>query len=144
MPDNISILEQLRRNAVAIISLVVAVSSLSYNTWRNELTEENRNLRYAAFEILLTLGELQQVTFHAHYDRDHERGSPRTGWAYVLTIRDLSEVLTVPVQHQADTLLEVWGNHWQGLGEEQASADAVVAALDGTRVATVELLRSLD
>ena len=52
-----SILEQLRRNTVALISLVVAISSLSYNTWRNEATEENRNLRVAAFEILLKLGE---------------------------------------------------------------------------------------
>lgn len=63
-----SILEQLRRNTVALISLVVAISSLSYNTWRNEATEENRNLRVAAFEILLKLGELQQVVFHSHYD----------------------------------------------------------------------------
>ena len=63
-----SILEQLRRNTVAVISLVVAISSLSYNTWRNEATEENRNLRVAAFEILLKLGELQQVVFHSHYD----------------------------------------------------------------------------
>lgn len=144
MPDNNSIFEQVRRNAVAIISLVVAVSGLSYNTWRNEISEENSNLRYAAFEVLLKLGELQQVTFHAHYDLDHERGNPRTGWAYVLTIRDLSDVMTVPVQKQAHALLDVWGEHWQGLGEEQASADAIVAALDATRVATVVLLRSLD
>jgi len=35
-------LEQVRRNSVALISLVVAVTSLSYNTWRNEATEHNR------------------------------------------------------------------------------------------------------
>lgn len=143
MADN-SILEQLRRNAVAIISLVVAVSGFSYNTWRNEVSEENSNLRYAAFETLLKLGELQQVAFHAHYDRDQERGNPRTGWAYVLTIRDLSGVLSTPVQTQAQALLDVWGEHWEGLGTQQASADAIVAALDSTRMATIELLRSLD
>ena len=38
-----SIVEQLRRNTVALISIVIAVSSLSYNTWRNEKTEYNRN-----------------------------------------------------------------------------------------------------
>ena len=65
-----SIIDQLRRNAVALISLVIAVSSLSYNTWRNEKTEDNRNQRFAAFEILLKLGELQQVVFHHHYDKD--------------------------------------------------------------------------
>ena len=30
-----SIGEQLRRNTVALISLVAAISSLAYNTWRN-------------------------------------------------------------------------------------------------------------
>ena len=33
------ILEQLRRNQLAIISLLVALTALGYNTWRNELTE---------------------------------------------------------------------------------------------------------
>ena len=87
--------EQLRRNAVALISLVVAISSLSYNTWRNEATEDNRNLRFAAFEILLKLGELQQVVFHVHFDKDLDKGNPRVGWAYVLTINDLAKVLPV-------------------------------------------------
>ena len=35
------ITEQIRRNTVAIISLIVALSSLGYNTYRNELTEAN-------------------------------------------------------------------------------------------------------
>lgn len=39
MPANIK--EQLRRNTVAPISLVVAVTSLGYNTWRNEHSEFN-------------------------------------------------------------------------------------------------------
>ncbi len=34
--------EQIKRNQLAIISLVVALIALGYNTWRNELTEENR------------------------------------------------------------------------------------------------------
>jgi len=32
-----SLKEQIRRNSVALISLAVAVSSLGYNTWRNEV-----------------------------------------------------------------------------------------------------------
>ena len=139
-----SIFEQLRRNAVALISMVVAVTSLSYNTWRNELTEENRNLRFAAFEILLKLGELQQVAFHGHYDMDHEKGNPRTGWAYALTIRDLALVLSPAVQQQADSLLDVWGANWEGLGDAQQSADAIIAAIDAARNETLGLLKSLD
>jgi len=37
------IMKQIKDNLVAIISLTVAVSSLSYAAWRNELTEEYSN-----------------------------------------------------------------------------------------------------
>ena len=53
--------QQLRSNAVALISLAVALTALGYNTWRNERTEHNRNIRVAAFEVLTQLGELQVV-----------------------------------------------------------------------------------
>ena len=77
MPDRDRFVKQLQRNTVALISILIAVSSLSYNTWRNEKTETNRNQRVAAFEILLKLGELQQVVFHHYYDKDtRERGNP--------------------------------------------------------------------
>ena len=65
--DEYSIIEQIRRNLLAIISLTVAISALGYNTWRNETTEENRNIRLASFEILVQLGKLQIITDHAHY-----------------------------------------------------------------------------
>ena len=42
----VSIRPQLHNNAVALISLFVAVSSLAYNTWRNETTEAQRNIRH--------------------------------------------------------------------------------------------------
>src|SRR5207253_10816482 len=71
---------QLRDNAVALISLVVALGSLGYNTWRNERTEHNRNVRAAAFELLMRLADLKRVVFLAQYDRDQAGGNPRTGW----------------------------------------------------------------
>jgi hypothetical protein len=140
-----SIAEQLRRNTVALISLVIAVSSLSYNTWRNEKTEDNRKQRFAAFEILLKLGELQEVVFYSHYDKDkQQKGNPRTGWDYVLTVSDLSRILHPPLPDTADRLLAVWSESWATLGEEQASADAITAAIDSARDATLQLLRSLE
>ena len=72
---NLTIAEQLRRNFVALISLVIAVSSLSYTSWRHEQTEENHNHRMAAFETLLKLGELQQLVFHRHYDKAEDKGT---------------------------------------------------------------------
>jgi hypothetical protein len=136
--------EQIRRNAVALISLVVAISSLSYNTWRNEATEDNRNLRFAAFEILLKLGELQQVVFHVHYDKDFDKGNPRIGWAYVLTINDLARVLPDIVQDSTAGLLQAWGANWETLADSPVSLDIVMQALDTTRSQTIELLHSLE
>jgi len=142
---NAGIIDQLRRNSVALISIIIAVSSLSYNTWRNEKTEENRNQRLASFEVLLKLNELQQVIFHSHYDKDSSgKGNPRTGWTYVLTVRDLSRVLHPPLPAAADELLDVWGRNWEGLGEKQVNVDSIMGKIDNIRGETLLLLESLE
>ncbi len=140
-----SIIKQLQRNTVALISIIIAVSSLSYNTWRNEKTEDNRNHRFAAFEVLLKLSELQQLVFHSHYDKDTtDKGNPRTGWAYVLTVRDLSRVLHPPLPVAADELLTTWRENWEGLGEKQVNADLILESIDNIRGKTLTLLASLE
>ncbi len=145
MAINLSFKEQVRRNSVALISLFVAVSSLSYNTWRNERSEYNRNQRVSSFEVLLKLGDLQQLVFHNHYDRDAEnKGNPRTGWAIVLTIQDLSTVLESPVPDSAKELVAVWGSHWSHLGDSQDSADAILSGIEKARADTLALLGDLD
>jgi hypothetical protein len=137
--------EQIQRNSVALISLFVAVSSLSYNTWRNELSEYNRNQRVSSFEILLKLGELQELVFHNHYDRDAEnKGNPRTGWALVLTIRDLSAVLESPVPESSIKLVAVWGSNWSQLSNSQESTDAILSGIEKVRASTLALLGDLD
>ena len=52
---------QIHRNLLSIISLVVALTALGYNTYRNELTEHNRNIRSASFIILQELSQLQRA-----------------------------------------------------------------------------------
>ena len=93
--------QQLRDNAVAITSLIVALTALGYNTWRNERTEHNRNVRTAAFEVLTRLAELERVVFLAQYDHDTKAGSPRAGWTYVLAIRDLAGLEPQPLPARA-------------------------------------------
>ncbi len=133
MPDRHTIINQLKRNAVALTSLMVAITALTYNTWRNEVTEDNRNQRQAAFEILLKLNELQQVVFHLRYDKDEaDKGNPRTGWAYALTVKDLSRVMEPPMPAKADELVEVWGNNWEGLMDDEASELAILNSIDET------------
>ncbi len=110
----ISIVEQLKRHAVALISLAVAVTSLAYNTWRNEHSERNRNLRFASFELLLKLGELEDLVFTNYFDCNAElRGSPRTGWTILRTVNDLAQVLDEDGMPQNVAQLEaVWQENW--------------------------------
>src|SRR5271165_6752743 len=77
----LTVARQLRANGVALLSLVVALSSFSYTAWRTERSEANRTTRQAAFQLLVAIGQLQEVLYRAHYDHDTERGSPRSRWA---------------------------------------------------------------
>jgi hypothetical protein len=135
---------QLRNNAVALISLAVALSGLGYNTWRNERTEHNRNIRTAAFELLSRLADLQRVVYLAQYDRDARGGNPRVGWTYVLVIRDLSSVVPAPVPARAMELQKAWGDDWEGLGrDDEKSVNHIDEAIGGLRTAILGVLGSL-
>jgi thymidylate synthase len=135
---------QVRNNAVALISLVVALSSLGYNTWRNEHTEGNRNVRTAGFDILTKLAEFERVVFLAQYDRDANGGNPRTGWTYVIVIRDLSDVMPAQVAQQATSLQKVWGENWEALGkDDEAAVNQIDDAITKLRETTLQALHSL-
>ncbi len=136
--------QQLRNNAVALISLAVAISSLGYNTWRNERTEHNRNVRTAAFEVLMRAGDLERVTFLAQYDRDRSGGSPRTGWTDVLAIRDLCALVPGAVPERSAELLKVWGENWEGLGkDDEIAVSRIDDAIGRVREAALAVLRTL-
>jgi hypothetical protein len=136
--------DQLSRHSVALISLIVALTALAYNTWRNEKTEENRNIRTAGIELLLKLGELEQVVFLSHYDADQVRGSPRIGWAYALTIRDLGRLVPDPVTGSSRELLDVWQANWTGLGTDEAAVTRISSGIDRARDDVLEVLAALD
>ena len=70
------ILSQLRANIVAIASIIVALSGMAYNTWRNEKTEINHSVRIAAFETLKNLGEAQIVVEYLHFQKNRQLGDP--------------------------------------------------------------------
>ena len=139
-----TIRQQVRNNLVALISLVVALGSLGYNTWRNERTEHNRNVRTATFELLTKLAELERVVYLAQYDRDSAGGNPRTGWTYVLVIRDLAAVVPAPVPAKAAQLQKVWGERWEGLGrDDEVSVDRIDDAIGSLREASLAMLQAL-
>ena len=139
-----NIREQLRNNTVALISLVIALSSLGYNTWRNERTERNRNIRTATFEILTKLAEFERVVFLAHYDKDRAMGNPRIGWTYVIVIHDLSEVVPGAIEPKASELRAIWKDNWERLdADDEAAVDRIEAGIEALRVASLATLRSL-
>lgn len=145
MTNKIRITEQIQRNAVALISLVIAITSLGYNTWRNEASEYNRNQRLISIEVLRNLGELQQVVFHNVWEMDaSDKGNPRTGWVHVLAIKDLAQILDGEVPASATELWQVWGKDWDKIGPENDPYERVTGALDNVRNDTHALLQSLD
>ena len=141
MPD---MREQFRSNLVALISLVVALSALGYNTWRNERTEHNRNIRAAGFQLLTEIGSLQQIIFYAHYERGDQRGDPRMGWADMLTISDLAALMPPEVVREAAALKTAWETDSAGLVEDDEAFQRIDGAIDGLRQQTLQSLRTLD
>ena len=134
---------QLRNNLVAITSLVVALSALGYNTWRNERTERNRNVRVAGIELLQEIGSLQQIIFYAHYAEGDARGDPRMGWADVLTIDDLATLMPPGVAREAADLRVTWEENADSLVDDEDAFRRIDGAIEELRQATLASLRSL-
>ena len=135
--------QQFRDNLVAITSLVVALSALGYNTWRNEVTERNRNVRVAGVELLKEIGSLQQIIFYAHFAEGDARGDPRMGWADVLTIDDLAAMMPAEVTREAEALREVWEANADGLVDNEDAFRRIDLAIDELRQATLAAMRAL-
>jgi hypothetical protein len=144
--------QQLRDNLVAVTSLAVAVSALGYNTWRNEVTERNRNVRVAGIEILKEIGSLQQIVFHVRFTDDRVTGGEprpelvrdlRMGWVDVFTIGDLAVVMPPEVARDAAALRAAWEQNVAGLVEDQEAFARIDGAIERLRRSTVESLRRL-
>ncbi len=119
--------EQLRRNAVAIISLIVALSNLSYNTYRNELSESNRTVRQAGFRMISELSERQQVLLFARYGKGDVRGDVTEGWSDLLALRDLSFAMPANIQQQTEKLYKTWQ---ENSGEISSADDSSYLMID--------------
>ena len=134
---------QIRDNLIALISVVIALSALGYNTWRNERTERNRNIRVAGVELLREIGSLQQIIFYAHYAGSDQRGDPRMGWADVLTINDLAALMPADVLRDASRLRATWEADAEELVEHDDAFERIDGAIDALRQTTLAELRAL-
>ena len=142
---NVAISSRLKvYQATAIFSVLFALVGFSYNVWRMEVSEENTNIRNASFEILLSLSQLEQVIYAAHFDQDPVAGNPRKGWILVGLVEDMSQLTRKPVQQRATELKSLWGKVWQTIATERASVDELVGAIDEVRAQIKRTLQSLE
>jgi hypothetical protein len=143
MNEGNSFLQQVKRNHLALLSLIVAISALFYNTWRNESTEANRNVRAAEFEMLKSLAELQQVIDYAHYRMDAQRGDPTRALTLVLQINDLSTLTPEPVKSAGDSLLAAWRKNGDAVPKSEEAAAAMSEEVLNARRTVLASLRAL-
>ncbi len=135
---------QLQRYSVALVSFFVALASLGYNTWRNEQTEANRNVRAAGFEMIIAMADLHEVVFLGHYSHNDIDGSEKKGWAVVLGLQDLSMVMPDGVQEAATELGKAWKEESGNLGDPKASIARIDSTIDRLRYEILMALEALD
>lgn len=140
----VTIINQLKNNAVAILSLITALAGFNYNTWRDHRNESNNNMRDASFEVLKSLGELQTIVDYAYYANDKMRGNPLDGWGRVVLIRDLCRLLPPEIAKEGDKLYIKWEQNWEGLGSNQSSEEEISAEIALTRKVVVKAISSLE
>jgi len=138
------LLNQIQINSLSIISLIVALTALGYNTYRNELTEQNRNIRHAGFELLMELNELQLLTDFAHYGDDRKSANPIKGWSHILYINDMSYLISTQVSTQANLLQKTWTDEWETLHTNETSNKNITLAIKTLRNKVMDTMRRLD
>lgn len=133
-----------RRHAVALISLAVALFGTSYNTWRNQTTELHRNSRTAAFMVLDALGELQEIADRRFYGGDHSDANRIAGWGKVAVVRDMAPLISSETDMRAHRLFDAWQTNVDRIekGDEDAKR-RISGAIVETRSRILEDLKNL-
>ncbi len=143
-----TIRKHIHTNAVALISLFIAVSSLAYNTWRNETSEEQRNIRHAAFRVLENLGELQQVVDFRYYYLPFDESGDREGdlrirgFGNAAMIHDLMMLMPAPAPEAGVNLHQLWLKQFGSLDELDSNGKHSAAATEAERDLTQAIRHS--
>lgn len=138
------LLASVKRNAVALISLAVALFGTSYNTWRNQTTESHRNVREASFKLIEQIGELQQITDRRFYGGDHSDSNRIEGWGRAALIRDMAMLVSPPVHVRAADVYSTWQRHVDRLDTgEDDSEQAISTSLAALRSEVLAQLQTL-
>lgn len=128
---------------MVVLSVLISVASFSYSAWRMEASEANNNRRMAAFELIKTLGELEQNIFAAHYDQDPIQGSPRLGWVKIGLARELSYLCGDQIQKEAMNLQSLWSASWAEVPREEQVVQKISGQIDLLRAKIRDELTAL-
>ena len=123
--------EGLARHAVALISLFVALSGLGYNTWRNETTEQHRNVRQGAFVLLEQLGQLQQLVDQRFFAGKRDDVNRITCWGKITLVRDMGPLVSADVSTKANVLFDTWSEKLDALDDGDADAEKKISIAIG-------------
>jgi hypothetical protein len=137
------LMRQIHHDLLAIVSLVIAIIALSYNTWRDEASEQHRNIRAAEFEMLKELSELQEIIDYAYLRQDAQHGDLGKGLSHVLFICDLATLTPEPVNKSAQSLQQAWNHDNEKLMTSKEAGAELSEQVLITRRAVLESLREL-
>lgn len=112
--------KQIQQNLLAVISIGIAVLALSYNSWRNELSEDNRTVRAAGFEILKESAKLQFFIDATTYASGYKDEDLIQGWVSVNFIISLSALISPEIQTEAQLLKRVWADNATRLANDKS------------------------
>lgn len=136
--------ELVRQNALALVSLLIALFGLGYNTWRNETTEHHRNVRQSAFVALDALGEVQQLADTRFFGGEHSEANRIAIWGRVTLIRDIASLVSLDTAGRADALFAAWSGQAAAFDDGDAEAERLVAvAIRDARAQVLTDLRRL-
>lgn len=144
IPRRSALQELVRQNALALVSLLVALFGLGYNTWRNETTEHHRNVRQSAFIALDALGETQQLADTRFFGADHSEANRIAIWGRITLIRDVATLVSADTGTRATDLFAVWSAQASAFDEGDPVAEKAVSnAIGATRAQVLSDLRRL-
>ncbi|MBP6751218.1 MAG: hypothetical protein KA144_16415 [Xanthomonadaceae bacterium] len=131
--------------ALALIALAVALTGMAYNTWRNETSEAQRNVRQACFMLLEESAALQQIVDLRFGGHDRSKSSWASAWGKATLIRDLGELAPSRTGQEAQHVYEIWSQRAHQIDERNPLAeDELSDAIERMRRQTLEDLRGLD
>ncbi len=126
-----------RNNWLALFSLAIALFGLGYNTYRNETTEQQRNVREAAFVVIDALGELQQLADTRFFGGDRSEANRIAIWGRVTLIRDVAGLVSHSAGDRAQSLAATWEAQASAFDRGDRDAERTFAQADAASRAQV-------